>query len=91
MAAEIVSLLKSTGYKKDKQLLDRIKIFDSDEGISYPEYYKYYNKTEIRYPIDSKILNAIDRIAEQQFVNSISYQEQEVARINLLIRESYTT
>lgn len=91
MAAEIVSLLKSTGYKKDKVLLDQIKIFDSDEGISYPDYYKYYNKTGRRYAIDSKILNAIDRIAEQQFVNSISYQEQEVARIDLLIRESYTT
>lgn len=89
MAAEIVSLLKSTGYKKDKALLDQIKIFDSDEGISYPDYYKYYNKTGRRYAIDSKILNAIDRIAEQQFVNSISYQEQEVARIDLLIRESY--
>lgn len=89
MAAEIVSLLKSTGYKKDKVLLDQIKIFDSDEGISYPDYYKYYNKTGIRYPVDSKILNAIDRIAEQQFINSVSYQEQEVARINLLIREIY--
>lgn len=89
MVAEIVSLLKSTGYKKDKQLLDRIKIFDSDEGISYPEYYKYYRyRTGVRYAIDSEILKAIDRIAEQQFVDSISYQEQEIDTINLLISET---
>lgn len=91
MAAEIVSLLKSTGYKKDKALLDQIKIFDSDEGIVRPseEDYKYRSTGGGMYSVDSKILNAVDRIAEQQFINNVSYQEQEIARINLLIRESY--
>ena len=85
VATEIVSTLKSTRRKKDKAILDQISIFDSDEDIK-PLDSKYYISKS--YSVDSKTLNAIDRLAEQQIINSASYQEQEIARINLMIREA---
>lgn len=88
IASEIVSTLKNDGDNRDKKLLDRIKIFDSDEDIKPFISDKYSSKVSGFYKVDSKTLNAIDRIAEQQIINSIPYQEQEVARINLLIRET---
>ena len=88
IASEIVATLKNDGDNRDKKLLDRVKIFDSDEDIKPFISDKYSSKVSGFYKVDSKTLNAIDRLAEQQIVDSIPYQEQEIARINLMIREA---